>query len=49
MKALGAVDGGARVLGGKNDFGANTTKLFDGAPTGKKPDHIVESIVRLCE
>jgi hypothetical protein len=26
-----AVDGVARVLGGKKDFGVNITKLFDGA------------------
>ena len=39
----------SRVLGGKKDFGANITKLFDGATDRKKPGRIVESVVRLCE
>lgn len=30
-EAPGAVEGVARVLGGKKDLGANITKLFDGA------------------
>ena len=37
------------VLGGKQDFGANITKLFDGATDREKPGRIVESVVRLCE
>jgi hypothetical protein len=43
-----AVDGVARLLGGKQDFGANITKLFGGTDSGK-PGRIVESVVRLCE
>jgi hypothetical protein len=35
-EAPGAVDGVARVLGGKKDFGANITKLFDRATDRKK-------------
>lgn len=31
-----AVEGVARVLGGKQDFGANITKLFDGATDREK-------------
>jgi hypothetical protein len=39
----------ARVLGGKKDLGANIRSCSMGQPTGKKPDRIVESVVRLCE
>ena len=35
-EAAGAVDGVARVLGGKKDLGANITKLFDGATDREK-------------
>jgi hypothetical protein len=39
-EAPGAVEGVARVLGGKKDLGANTTKLFDGAADrGKARPH----------
>jgi hypothetical protein len=48
-EAAGAVDGVARVLGGKKDLGANIRSCSMGQPTGKKPGRIVESVVRLCE
>jgi hypothetical protein len=48
-EAAGAVDGVARVLGGKKDLGANIGSCSMGQPTGKKPGRIVESVVRLCE
>jgi hypothetical protein len=35
-EAPGAVEGVARVLGGKKDLGANITKLFDGATDREK-------------
>jgi hypothetical protein len=35
-EAPGAVDGVARVLGGKKDLGANITKVFDGATDREK-------------
>ena len=49
MRLQGLLTGVARVLGGKKDFGATITKLFDGATDREKPDYIVESVVRLCE